>query len=206
MPGVSEIELRTFRRGDLPLLASWLANEHVARWWPKADISLEALDAYYGPAIDGTDPAFLCLAVADGVPIGFAETYRHADHPDWDRAVGVPGVAGIDYLIGESDNCGRGLGTALVAALCARALALFPEVTGIVSAPQADNRASRRVLEKNGFRLLDVRELDSDDPGDSGPSALYLRERRQARPAEAETRLAVPVTPVPGSPRFPRTP
>lgn len=174
---MTEIELRAFGRADLPLLAEWLGHAHVARWWPQPDISPAALEAYYGPALDGADPTFIYLALADGVPVGFAETYRHADHPEWDRAVGIPRVAGIDYLIGEAGRCGRGLGTAVVAALCAHVFALFPDVTGIVSAPQAANRASCRVLEKNGFRLVAVRELDSDDPGDAGPSAVYLRAR-----------------------------
>ena len=172
-----EVELRAFGREDLPLLAGWLANEHVARWWPD-DTSLAALEAHYGPAIDGTDPTLLYLAVADGVPIGFVQTYRHADHPDWDRAVGIPGVAGIDYLIGEADRCGKGLGTAVIAALCAHTFRQFPDVVGIVSAPQAANSPSRRVLEKNGFRLLGVRDIESDDPSDAGPSAVYLLEKK----------------------------
>lgn len=180
---MTEIGLRPFGREDLPLLASWLENEHVARWWRREDTSLAALEAYYGQAIDGTDPTVLYLVLADAVPVGFVETYRHADHPDWDRTVGIPGVAGIDYLIGEAERCGKGLGTAVIAALCERVFALFPDVDGIVSAPQAANIASRRVLEKNGFRLLGVRELDSDDPSDEGPSAVYLRRRREARPA-----------------------
>lgn len=43
----------------------------------------------------------------------------------------------------------------------------------IVTAPQADNYASRRALEKAGFTLLEERQLDSDDPSDDGPSAIY---------------------------------
>jgi len=173
-----EIELRRFTRRDLPLLGAWVVREHVARWWPKSDASIAALDAYYGPAIDGADPTLLYVVLADGVPVGFGQAYRHADHPDWDRAVGIPGVGGIDYLIGEADRCGKGLGTAVVAALCEHSFSVFPDVAGIVAVPQAANLASRRVLEKNGFRLLDVRELDSDDPGDAGLSAVYLLERR----------------------------
>jgi aminoglycoside 6'-N-acetyltransferase len=30
---------------------------------------------------------------------------------------------------------------------------------------------------KNGFRLVDVRTIESDDPGDAGPAAIYLLER-----------------------------
>jgi aminoglycoside 6'-N-acetyltransferase len=173
----TSLEFRPFAHEDLPLLAAWLETPHVARWWPREDTSRAALDAYYGPAIDGTDPTRLLLVLADAVPVGFCETYLHADHPDWDRAIGLPKVAGIDYLIGAPDLCGKGLGTAVIHELCALVFILYPEISGIASVPQADNAASRRVLEKNGFRLLEVRPIESDDPGDSGPAAIYLLER-----------------------------
>lgn len=176
-PVTTELEFRPFERADLPLLGEWLANPHVARWWPREDESARALAAQYGPAIDGADPTRLYLAVADGVPAGFVECYRHADEPAWERAVGLPGVAGIDYLIGRPELCGRGLGTRIVGALCALVFGLYPEVGGIASVPQAENTASRRVLEHNGFRLVEVRDVESDDPGDAGPSAIYLLER-----------------------------
>jgi RimJ/RimL family protein N-acetyltransferase len=173
----TKIELEPFTRTHLPLLQTWLDSPHVARWWPREDTSVDALAAYYGPAIDGTDPSRLFLILADSTPVGFCETYLHADHPAWDRTIGLPNVAGIDYLIGLPELCGRGLGTAIIEAFSKLVLALYPQATGIASAPQAENTPSRRVLEKNGFRLVDVRTVDSDDPGDAGESAIYLRER-----------------------------
>jgi aminoglycoside 6'-N-acetyltransferase len=172
-----DIEFRPFERTDLPQLDRWLATPHVARWWPREDDSLAALEAQYGPAIDGTDPTHLFLIVADDAAVGFCETYLHADDPAWDRTVGLPNVAGIDYLIGAPERCGRGLGTQVIGAFCALVFGLYPGIDGIASLPQAANPASRRVLEKNGFRLVDVREVESDDPGDAGPSAVYLLPR-----------------------------
>jgi aminoglycoside 6'-N-acetyltransferase len=174
---VADIAFRSFTRADLPLLATWLDAPHVARWWQRDDPGFEALEAHYGPAIDGDDPTRLFLVLADGVPVGFCETYLHADNPAWDRAIGLPDVAGIDYLIGAPELCGHGLGTAVIGALCALVFELYPRIGGIASVPQAANPASRRVLEKNGFRLVDVRPVESDDPGDAGPAAIYLRER-----------------------------
>ena len=173
----TKIEFLPFTRTHLPLLQTWLDAPHVARWWPREDASVDALAAYYGPAIDGTDPSRLFLTLADGTPVGFCETYLHADHPAWDRTIGLPNVAGIDYLIGPPELCGKGLGTAIIGTFCELVLALYPQVTGIASAPQAENTPSRRVLEKNGFRLVDVRMVESDDPGDAGEAAIYLRER-----------------------------
>jgi RimJ/RimL family protein N-acetyltransferase len=172
-----DIEFRPFGRADLPLLAKWLKAPHVARWWPRNDTSDEALAADYGPAIDGTDPSRLYLIAVDGEPVGFCETYLHADEPAWDRTVGLPNVAGIDYLIGRPELCGHGLGTRTIGAFCALVFDLYPRIDGIASVPQAANPASRRVLEKNGFELVDVRMVESDDPGDAGPAAIYLLSR-----------------------------
>jgi aminoglycoside 6'-N-acetyltransferase len=175
-PGVT---FRPFTRADLPQLATWLDAPHVARWWPREDNTLAALDAHYGPAIDGTDPSrlFLILADHDEQPVGFCETYLHADNPDWDRAVALPDVAGIDYLIGAPERCGHGLGTEIIRSFVELVFTLYPQVAGIASVPQAANVPSRRVLEKNGFRLVDVRLIESDDPGDAGPAAIYYLER-----------------------------
>ena len=61
--------------------------------------------------------------------------------------------------------------------LCALVFGLYPQACGIASVPQVANAASQRVLVKNGFRLIDVRAIESDDPGDAGPAAIYLLER-----------------------------
>jgi len=175
---MTSLEFRPLGRADLQLLGTWLAAPHVARWWPRTDDSLAALDEHYGPAIDGTDPSRLFLIAADGEPVGFCETYLHADNPDWDRTIGLPGVAGIDYLIGEPERCGKGLGTLVIRDFCALVFDLYPGICAIASVPQAANTGSRRVLEKNGFRLVDVRMVESDDPGDAGPAAIYLLERK----------------------------
>lgn len=175
---MTSLEFRPLGRADLHRLGTWLAAPHVARWWPRADDSLAALDEHYGPAIDGTDPSRLFLIAADGEPVGFCETYLHADNPDWDRTIGLPGVAGIDYLIGEPERCGKGLGTLVIRDFCALVFDLYPDIRGIASVPQAANTGSRRVLAKNGFQLVDVRMVESDDPGDAGPAAIYLLERK----------------------------
>jgi hypothetical protein len=54
----------------------------------------------------------------DGEPSGCCETYLHPDEPAWDRTVGLPNVAGIDYLIGRPDECRRGIGTRIFGAFC----------------------------------------------------------------------------------------
>jgi len=127
--------------------------------------------------VDGTDPARLFVIEEDGRPVGFIQCYRHADEPDWDRAVGIPAAAGIDYLIGEPDRVGYGLGSRAIRVFAATVFDRYPDVSVVVAVPQAANEPSRRALERAGFRLVDVRDVESDDPGDAGPSAIYALER-----------------------------
>ena len=180
------IAFRPLTRDDFPLLATWLAEPHVAAWW-REPADPASIEQRYGPGVDGTDPTRLYVITEDGRPVGLIQCYRHADEPAWDRAVGIPAAAGIDYLIGESDRLGRGLGSRAIAAFSTAVFDRYPEVDVIVAAPQADNVASCRALAKAGYTLTGVRDLESDDPGDDGPSAVYLLARRAHRPSSPLT-------------------
>jgi RimJ/RimL family protein N-acetyltransferase len=86
--------------------------------------------------------------------------------------LGLPHVArwGIDYAIGEPARVGQGHGTELIAALVAEVRRRYPGA-GILTGPDASNVASRRVLGKNGFRLVAVRPVVTE-PSDA-PMAVY---------------------------------
>jgi aminoglycoside 6'-N-acetyltransferase len=170
------IGLRPATRADFPMIAGWLGQPHVARWWVHPP-SVEFVEEYYGPAIDGTDPTELFIVEVDGRAAGLIQRYRHDDNPEWDAAVGVPSAAGIDYLIGEPDLVGRGIGTAAIAAFVPMVFARYPDLDRVVAVPQQANVGSWRILEKAGFRRVWAGTLDSDDPSDSGPSYVYAIDR-----------------------------
>jgi pantetheine-phosphate adenylyltransferase len=169
--------IRPLSRDDFPLLHRWLAMPHVQAWWDSEPVTPAAVERKYGPRVDGTEPTRVFTIELARQPVGIIQCYRHADYADWDRAVGIPSAAGIDYLIGDAAHCGRGIGSAAITGFAPRVFALFPDVTAIVAVPQAANYASRRALEKAGFSLIDERQLDSDDPSDAGPSAIYALTR-----------------------------
>ncbi len=175
------LEFRPLARADFPLLHRWLAAPHVRAWWRGPAPTLQAIEQKYGPRVDGNASTRCFIIHSAGIPVGMIQGYRHADHLDGDRTIGTPAAAGMDYLIGEADHCGRGVGSEVVTAFTTVLFSLYPDVAVIVAVPQADNRASRRVLEKAGFTLADERELDSGDPSDSGPSAVYSLPRPARR-------------------------
>ena len=155
---------------DLPLVSRWLAEEHVARWYV-AGSSVEQEVDDLRLSVTGRQAVHALLVLEDGTPIGWCQWYRCEDDPEWAAEIGAePGDVGIDYAIGDPACVGRGLGTALVGTLVRRVRSEHPSVA-FMSDPDARNTPSRRVLEKNGFRLVAVKSLASE-PTDA-PMAIY---------------------------------
>jgi aminoglycoside 6'-N-acetyltransferase len=166
---------------DLPMLADWLREEHVQQWWkdPKA---ADDVEADYLPRILGVDPTEMFVMVWEARDIGMLQRYRLDDNPDWERSLAPSRLsfgiaAGIDYAIGVPELVGRGIGSNAIAVFSAAVFERYPDVERIVVTPQAANRASCRVLEKAGYVLRWTGVLDSDDPADVGPAALYMLDR-----------------------------
>jgi aminoglycoside 6'-N-acetyltransferase len=177
-----EIGFRACGRDDLPTLAGWLAQPHVARWW-REDASPAAVRDRYLPCLDGRDLTELFIFEAAGAAAGFFQRYLVADDPEWTRALrgtGQPGLdtaIGIDYLIGDVALTGRGLGTAAIAAFTRLAFTRYPAADTVAAAVSQGNIASWRALEKAGYGRCWAGELVSDDPSDEGPTYLYRQDR-----------------------------
>jgi aminoglycoside 6'-N-acetyltransferase len=164
------IGLRPMADADLPRIGEWLVQPHVARWWTPETTPEEQL-ATYRRRIDGPSPTHMLTVLHDDEPIGWCQWYRWADYPE--PAAGVeaePTDVGIDYAIGDRSRTGRGLGTELIAALVAEVRRHEPQAA-IRSTPEADNTASRGVLERNGFELLAVRPIVTE--GHDRPMTVY---------------------------------
>jgi aminoglycoside 6'-N-acetyltransferase len=178
---VSNLSFRPLLRDDLPLLAQWLRENHVQRWW-KDPTAPDNVEEHYLPCILGTDPTEVLVIVWEGRDIGMVQRYRLDDNPEYLVSLAPSGLslgvaAGIDYVIGEPDMIGRGIGSQLIESFTAAVFDRYPDIDSIVVNPQAANGASCRVLEKAGYRLAWTGMIVSDDPSDAGPVALYILER-----------------------------
>jgi aminoglycoside 6'-N-acetyltransferase len=170
----------------------------VARWWREPS-DLAAVEATYGPLIDGSDPTegFIATHEEQGKPFAFLQRYRLGDNPQWQRAIAVALAeresggghadaargdpirdgAGIDYLIGDQTMTGRGLGRQMIDAFVGLTWDRYPDITAVVVAVDQRNEASWRALEGAAFLRTWAGELESDDPSDQGPHYLYVRRR-----------------------------
>jgi aminoglycoside 6'-N-acetyltransferase len=175
-----QIRFRPLARTDFPTLSAWLATPHVATWWREPS-DLEGIEARYGPCVDGRDPTRVCVAERRGAPVGLIQRYRMADEADWRRvlaAADLPSAAvGIDYLVGDPRDTGRGLGPAIIDAFVADTFRSMGDIDAVVAAVQEANRRSWRALEKAGFTRTWAGRIASADPSDGGPVVVYVRTR-----------------------------
>ena len=171
-PVTTLVTLRPMTLADLTTVGNWLRQPHVARWWTPESTAEQALETLRAHLEEGAGAATkLCLVSIDGQPAGWCQWYRWGDYPAEATAVDAQdGEVGADYAIGNADLLGCGFGTAMIAALISEVRRHHPGA-GMVIAPEAANVPSRRILEKNGFRLESVRPLATERH--DRPMAVY---------------------------------
>ena len=181
LPG---IDLRPLTRADLGLLGRWLAEPLVTRWWHD-DPRPAALEAQYGPSIDGTDPTRVYLGLHEGRPVGLVQVYRFADEPgsfaELSAVCRVPaGALSIDYLVGAQADRGRGLGAAMIAAAVARGFADHPDAHDVLVPVVRANTASWRALQRAGATWYADGQIEPDNPVDSRDHVVFRFTRPSA--------------------------
>lgn len=177
----SEITFRRVTRDDFGLLARWLAEPHVARWW-NHEFTPEAVEDDFGDSADGLEPSEDHLVLLDGRPIGLLQYSMWHDYQEYveemEPVYPVPiGAVTIDYLIGEPDLIGRGLGTAMIREFAGHVWRTNPAATCILVPVASANQASWRALLAAGFHLVARGELEPDNPIDDGRHEILRLDR-----------------------------
>jgi RimJ/RimL family protein N-acetyltransferase len=144
-----ELSIRELNEADIPLLERWLQKEHVKKWYGDPGEWLDEIRDEKG--------AFSWIrhfiAEYGGLPIGFGQYYdcgRTGPGYAWENE--PAGTFGIDYMIGEEEYLGTGLGKRMISMLVM--LVKKRENTAeIIADPVPENTLSAIVLEKCGFKL-----------------------------------------------------
>jgi RimJ/RimL family protein N-acetyltransferase len=164
------LTLQPMRTTDLDLVSEWLGAPEVGRWYLVGSTIDQEIDEL-NRCILGVEPTKVLLVVERATPIGWCQWYLCGDYPEHAREVNAePGDVGIDYAIGDPTRRRAGVGTELIATLVSCIRQCHPHA-GVIADPETSNIASRRVLEKNGFRLLDERPVASEPT--AAPMAIY---------------------------------
>ncbi len=178
---MSSVTWRPVVPADFPLLARWLAQPYVERWW-NHETSAEAVERDFGPTARGEEPAEDLMALLDGRPFGLAQRSRIVAYPEEHEAFAaltpVPdGAMTIDYLIGEPDLVGGGTGTRMIASLLESTWRDHPTATCVIVAVARPNVASWRALEKAGLLRVAEGEMEPDNPVDDRWHVVYRIDR-----------------------------
>ena len=169
-----DLGFRPLGDADLPMLHGWLNEPGVVRWWEGDDVSWEAVARDYGSGADQHTEHW--IATRNGAAMGWIQCYPAAAEPGeaepwW--ALGIDrSAAGIDYLVGDPTQRGRGVGSTMIRVFVAEVVfGLHPSWTQACAAPYAANEASWRALARAGFRFVGT--IDDD----AGPCRLMAIDR-----------------------------
>lgn len=148
----NKIRFQKLQFDDLPLMQQWLNTDFVTEWYSGEPTTLEGIREEYGPLIDGRDPTQAFLIIYDTTPIGYIQTYKFRDNPEW-QAVVQPAeeAAGIDLFIGHPDYIHRGLGSFIIKKFLQEIVFSQPEIEICVIDPEPANKVAIRAYEKAGF-------------------------------------------------------
>lgn len=147
------LTLRDFKDGDLPVFDAWLHRPHVAKWYGDLD---EWMEEVQNRNSSYTWIHHFIVSFEDR-DIGFCQYYEYAKGgEDWHGNVVVPGTYSIDYLIGEPEYLGMGLGCEMIKKLL-DLISSLPDAKRVIAQPEGENAASCNTLLSAGF------EYDADN-------------------------------------------
>jgi aminoglycoside 6'-N-acetyltransferase len=147
------VDFRPMTRDDLPTYVDWQHTPHARQWFHAGRMDLAEAERRYGPRIDGDVPIRMWVIRLGGRDVGMLQDYRVGDNDEYAAKTGDPDAAAFDYLIGDPDLVGRGIGTRMVGQfLRERLRPAYPDAPRFLASPDHRNRASLRLLDKLGFR------------------------------------------------------
>lgn len=148
----NRLKLRLLDDTDLSLMEIWLNKEHIKKWYDIPPVC--TVDDWLSEIQNRNDESgFIThfIALWEETPVGFCQYYKCTDtEEDWYGQTQLSGAYSIDYLIGEEDYLGKGIGKSIIALLVKEIFSLADSERIIVQ-PDEKNKASCNSLISNGF-------------------------------------------------------
>lgn len=166
--GVGVLTWRLLAAADLPMLARWLQEPTVTRWW-NHEYTLEAVERDFGASVRRDEPGQDLVVSLDDHPIGLLQRSVIRDYPEdlteFEAIVDVPdGAVELDYLIADPALRGHGLGSRIIAAAVRNTWHDYIGASAVLVAVVAANVASWRSLEKAGLQRIAEGAMSPDNP------------------------------------------
>lgn len=166
------IDFSPFTLDALPQMLVWLSDPDVRPWYDEGELTMENLARHYAPE----DGMHRFLIVIDDRPVGYIQTYRVGNEPEYQRQIGVdPDAVATDLFIGDPGYRNRGWGSEVLRVFVDRIV--FGQLGADVAmiAPDPANARAVRSYEKVGFRAIKtVYVVDEGSPGNTGDELVML--------------------------------
>lgn len=178
--GELSVTLRPLHADDLPMINRWLHDPRVAEWWSDDPVG-ELEDIKKELHLDSTVYRIVEL---NGTPVGLLFRYRIDDYVEYVHELAAarvelpPGAWSMDYLLGESDAVGKGLGSVMIQTACEELWSSEEDASCVLVPVHADNVRSWRALQRAGFaRIPGVFEMEPDTAAHDGRHVIYMMRR-----------------------------
>jgi len=173
---LANVRLVSYAPQHRQLVRTWLARDHVRRWWGEPGENLSQIDSWGGEAT---------LIEADGRPVGMV-LWEHPTRRELDDAglYDVPTtVVDLDIMIGEQDAVGVGVGTTALKLAVKRILETYEDAPSVMAGTSVSNAASIGALSNAGFQI----DREFDDPI-GGRFYLFFYDRTRGAPGLPDDR------------------
>jgi RimJ/RimL family protein N-acetyltransferase len=160
------IEFFEFEERHLVRFREWLNQEHIKPVWQETDDDSELKEKFLNqlPA-RGVYPYVFTL---DRIPIGYIQYYeaKKVGGGWWENE--KPGTFGVDLLIGDEKDVGKGLGPNVIRQFIELMKTRESKMTSVIIDPDPKNKSAIRAFEKAGFRI-------ENEIATPGGAALLMR-------------------------------
>ena len=148
------LKIRLMTDEDMQTVEAWLGKEYVKKWFEIPGVcSIEEWISEIRGRHDEFKFITHFIALWEERPIGFCQYYKCSDiDEDWNVNMPLTGVYSIDYLIGEEEFLGKGIGKSMIALLAKEVFSLS-DAKRIIARPDESNESSNKALLSAGFKF-----------------------------------------------------
>jgi RimJ/RimL family protein N-acetyltransferase len=149
------IILRPIRDDDINIMKEWLYKDYIHKWYKEPEEWLLEIQKRNG------EYSFIhhYIVLSNNIHIGFCQFYSCADvYEEEYKSFPREGTYSIDYLIGDKEYLGKGIGRLIVKKLIEKIHAI-PGARLIVVQPELENAASCNTLRANDFVFNEEKQV-----------------------------------------------
>jgi aminoglycoside 6'-N-acetyltransferase len=105
------LNFKPLKEEDLPVLYAWLQAKHVREFYHRKTVpSWKEMHAEYIQRLDPDWPTRCFFSYSGVTPLGYIQTYRVEDYPEYGAMIGEDKGISLDLFIGDAALIGKGWG------------------------------------------------------------------------------------------------